>query len=85
MNNRFAQFDDLNIHYQSIGECDNSLIFVHGWTCNADFWREQISSLHGMRMIAIDLPGHGQSSKPKAEYTISYFAQSIEAVIIHAE
>ncbi len=36
---RFAKFNDTRIHYLSRGKGDEALIFVHGWTCNAEFWR----------------------------------------------
>jgi pimeloyl-ACP methyl ester carboxylesterase len=28
------------------------------------------------RVIALDLPGHGQSDKPKADYSMEYFAEA---------
>ena len=37
-----------------------------------------------MRVIAVD-PGHGQSGKPQTDYTMSYFARSIEAVMRDAK
>ena len=36
-------------------------------------------------MIAIDLPGHGQSDKPQVTYSMDYFARAVEAVMNDAK
>jgi len=81
MKSRFAKFDGGKVHYQIGGKGEDALIFVHGWTCNGDFWRGQTSAFPSLRVIAVDLPGHGQSDKPHADYTMAYFARSLEAVM----
>lgn len=81
MKSRFAAFDNMKVHYQTSGKGKEALVFVHGWTCNADFWRGQTSAFPNTRVIALDLPGHGRSDKPRANYTMDHFARSIEAVM----
>jgi pimeloyl-ACP methyl ester carboxylesterase len=81
LQSRFADFEGTRVHYQISGKGDQALVFVHGWTCNADFWRGQTSAFPNLRVIAIDLPGHGRSDKPHTDYTMTYFARSIEAVM----
>lgn len=81
LTSRFATFDGIKVHYRTSGKGKEALIFVHGWTCNTDFWRGQTSAFTGTRVIAVDLPGHGRSDKPQTDYTIEYFARSIEAVM----
>jgi pimeloyl-ACP methyl ester carboxylesterase len=79
---RFAKLDGVRVHYKSYGKGRDALVFVHGWTCNMDFWRGQIPAFESKtRVIAIDLPGHGQSDKPHVDYSMDYFARSIEAVL----
>jgi pimeloyl-ACP methyl ester carboxylesterase len=85
LESRVAPFEGTTIHYQTGGKGEDALIFVHGWTCNADFWRAQTSAFPALRVIALDLPGHGQSGKPQTDYTMDYFARSIEAVMQHAK
>lgn len=82
---RFAEFDSIKVHYLTSGKGKEALIFVHGWTCNTDFWRGQTSAFTGTRVIAVDLPGHGKSDKPQTDYTMAYFARSIEAVMRDAK
>jgi pimeloyl-ACP methyl ester carboxylesterase len=85
LESRVTPFEGTTVHYQMSGKGADALIFVHGWTCNADFWRGQTSAFPTMRVIAVDLPGHGQSGKPQTDYTMDYFARSIEAVMRHAQ
>lgn len=81
MKSRFASFENMKVHYQTSGNGKEALVFVHGWTCNADFWRGQTAAFPNQRIIALDLPGHGRSDKPRTDYTMAYFARSIEAVM----
>ena len=82
---RFAKFNDTKVHYLNRGKGDEALVFVHGWTCNADFWRSQMNDFPSLRVIAVDLAGHGQSDKPRVSYTMEYLARSIEAVLSDAK
>ncbi|MGQ0540611.1 MAG: alpha/beta fold hydrolase [Blastocatellia bacterium] len=84
---RWAKLNESRIHYYDIGNAKskNVLIFIHGWTCNADFWKDSYSAFSGYRVIALDLIGHGKSDKPKANYSMEYFARSVEAVLKKAK
>lgn len=63
---RFVKLDDARIHYINYGKGDEALLLIHGWTQSADAWRDNISDLAKRnRVIVIELPGHGQSDKPK--------------------
>lgn len=83
---RSAPFEDGQLHYTVDGRGPGDLILIHGWTCNASFWRLQIPELAKQyRVISIDLPGHGSSDAPAGvDYTIEHFAAGVEAVMRHA-
>lgn len=82
---KYAKFGDIKVNYLDIGEGKNALVFVHGWTCNKTFWKRQYGGFPGKRRVFVDLPGHGKSDRPQADYTIEYFARAVEAVIKHAK
>jgi pimeloyl-ACP methyl ester carboxylesterase len=70
------------IHYVTAGHGKSTIVFIHGWACDLNFWREQISALADKaRLILIDLPGHGQSDKPQTNYTMDFFAEAVLAVL----
>src|SRR5262245_28466002 len=81
LKSRFASFEGARVHYQMSGKGDEALIFIHGWTCSSEFWRGQTPSFASVPVIAVDLPGHGRSDKPQTDYTMAYFARSIDAVM----
>lgn len=83
---RYAALDGMRIYYQSYGNGSEGVVLIHGWSCNLDVWRDQISDFRKRtRVIAIDLPGHGQSDKPAVPYTMNLFARAIDAVLRDAE
>lgn len=77
----WAEFEKSKIHYYDIGKGKNAIVFIHGWTCSADFWKENYNAFPECRVIALDLIGHGQSDKPASVYSMEYFAKSVEAVM----
>src|SRR6267143_1765153 len=79
---RSTSLDGTRIHYLSYGKGRDALVLIHGWSCNLDYWRDQIPDFAKRnRVIAIDLPGHGQSDKPETAYTMDLFARAVDAVL----
>ena len=82
----YATLDGNRIHYQSYGKGREALVLIHGWTCNLDYWRDQVPDFaRRNRVIAIDLPGHGQSDKPQVAYSMDLFARAVDAVMRDAK
>src|SRR6266550_4380897 len=82
----YAKLDGNRIHYQSYGKGREALVLIHGWTCNLDYWRDQVPDFaKRSRVIAIDLPGHGQSDKPQVAYSMDLFARAVDAVMRDAK
>ena len=58
------------------------LIFIHGWCCASALWSAQSPLYTNHPSILIDLPGHGDSSKPEnIDYNTDFFACCIDAVL----
>ncbi len=67
------------------GSGRDAVVLVHGWSSDSTVWEEQIEPLaHDFRVIAIDLPGHGNSGKPDIPYTMDFQAEAVAAVMTHA-
>src|SRR5438445_2723167 len=82
----FTRLDAARIHYVNYGKGDEALVLIHGWTCNLDNWRDQFADFaQRNRVIAMDLPGHGQSDKPQVTYSMDYFARAVDAVMRDAK
>jgi len=77
--------DGTLLHAEAFGPPDGfPVVLAHGWTESLQYWIYQIRDLtaHGLRVIAYDLRGHGQS-EPAAEgdYAIARFGEDLEAVL----
>lgn len=80
---RFAKLDGMRVRYVDGGKGEEAVVFVHGWTCNAEFWRMQAPAFEPKtRVLALDLPGHGRSEGPEGvAYSMDLFARAIDAVM----
>ena len=73
--------DGVPISYEVYGSGEPTLVFVHGWNCDARYWREQIpffSKKH--RVVVLDLAGHGHSGLSRSKYSMASFGEDIKAV-----
>jgi len=74
--------DSERIAYNVYGTGRTSLIFVHGWSCDSRYWKNQTSVFSkDYQVITVDLAGHGNSSSNRIDYTMLSFARDIKAVI----
>ncbi len=74
--------DGSPITYGVRGEGDTTIIFIHCWTCNHEFWRSQIECFSNKhKVIWLDLAGHGLSGSKRQEYTMAAFGADVAAVV----
>lgn len=67
-----------NIYWQEQGSGELTLLFIHGWCIDGDYWKEQLKGLHrNFRIIALDLPGFGRSAARRETWTIQSYAVDI--------
>lgn len=70
------------IAYESCGERDTTLLFVHGWAIDQSYWSQQAEEFcSAYRVVTIDLPGHGRSGKNRSSWTVEDYAGDVRAVI----
>jgi pimeloyl-ACP methyl ester carboxylesterase len=82
----FVKLDAMRVHYQNYGEGKEAIVFIHGWSCNLNFWKANIPAFTKQsRVIAVDLPGHGESDKPQVTYSMDLFARAVDAVLQDAK
>ena len=73
--------DGVPISYEVYGSGEPTLVFVHGWSCDARYWREQVpvfSAKH--RVVTLDLAGHGHSGLSRTTYSMRSFGEDVRAV-----
>jgi len=73
--------DGTPIAYEIYGTGEPTLIFVHGWSCDARYWRAQVPVFsQKYRMAVLDLAGHGHSGMQRSTYTMAAFGEDVRAV-----
>jgi pimeloyl-ACP methyl ester carboxylesterase len=73
--------DGTAISYEISGAGDPTLVFVHGWSCDARYWRAQVPVFSKKyRVVVLDLAGHGHSGLNRTKYTMKAFGEDVQAV-----
>ena len=80
---RQLSVDNLNIHYYEGGpNAAQTILMVHGFAANKDNWLRFARHLsQDYRVIALDLPGFGASSKPAGSYDIGTQTERLAGII----
>ena len=72
------------LSYQEGGPADGEpVVLLHGLASDSDTWDRAATLLagRGIRVLALDLIGHGQSAKPRGSYLLDDFALSLDAFL----
>jgi pimeloyl-ACP methyl ester carboxylesterase len=77
--------DGTCLHAEVFGADDGpTVVLAHGWTETIAFWTYVIRNLSakGLRIVAYDLRGHGESESARAgDYSSARFGEDLEAVL----
>jgi pimeloyl-ACP methyl ester carboxylesterase len=80
-----TKFIDIHGARQAVvdeGDGDEVLLLIHGMAGSAHTWRDVLPALaKKYRVIAPDLLGHGQSSKPRTDYSLGAFAVGLRDLL----
>jgi pyruvate dehydrogenase E2 component (dihydrolipoamide acetyltransferase) len=75
---QFAEFDGLKLRYAKRGEGPETVILIHGFGGDLDNWLFNIDALAEKATVyALDLPGHGQSSKTIPDATVDGLVRTL--------
>jgi pimeloyl-ACP methyl ester carboxylesterase len=77
-----AQYERLSINYEILGDQDTCLVFIHGWNLDLRYWDDQVKQFGSRyRILTLDLAGHGNSSRARANWTAESFARDIITIL----
>jgi pimeloyl-ACP methyl ester carboxylesterase len=74
--------DGTLISFETTGNGDTALVFVHGWLGHGKWWdyaRDVFSKNY--QIVQIDLAGHGQSAMRRGSWSVQSYAEDIKAVV----
>ena len=73
MKTSFIEIDKIKIAYiEKNADAANTIFFIHGNSVSKSSWRKQFKNdlFSDYRLIALDLPGHGDSDKAVSNYEV---------------
>jgi pimeloyl-ACP methyl ester carboxylesterase len=74
--------DGVTIVYSAAGAGEPALVFIHGGLAERSFWDGQLKAFSGSyRVVALDLPGHGESGANRRKWGIPEFGADGRAVV----
>ncbi len=74
--------DGVTIAYHIEGKGSPALVFVHGWSCDRTYWRDQVGVFARTHtVVAVDLAGHGESGTGRKDWSIPAFGADVAAVV----
>ncbi len=77
----FAEYKKVKVRYSDTGK-GRVLVLLHGFLCSHEVWSESIKKLSKkFRVIAVDLPGHGETPSIGYYHSMELLAQSVKAVL----
>jgi pimeloyl-ACP methyl ester carboxylesterase len=75
-------YDGTQVAYEVFGVGPQTLVFVHGWSCDRSYWNAQIEPLsRNYQVVTLDLAGHGESGLNRDTWTIAGFGSDVAAVV----
>src|SRR6185369_2084631 len=70
--------DGVHVQYRVYGNGEPALVFIHGWSCDSNYWREQIGAFKGKyTLVMVDLAGHGGSDSNRSDWSMAHFGQDV--------
>ena len=79
---KFLELHGHRVAYRDAGSGDETILLIHGMAGSSETWRAVIPQLSKKyRVIAPDLMGHGQSDKPRSDYSLGAFAVALRDLL----
>ncbi len=77
-----ASSDGVMIHYEVSGKGEPALVFVHGWSCDRSYWKNQVDEFaKTYQVVTVDMGGHGGSGLGREDWSLEAFGSDVTAVV----
>jgi pimeloyl-ACP methyl ester carboxylesterase len=74
--------DGVHVQYRLYGAGEPALVFIHGWSCDSNYWREQIPAFQSKyTLVTVDLAGHGGTDGHRTDWSIARFGQDVATAL----
>lgn len=73
--------DGTAVRVGMVGEGEKTIVLLHGYLESMDIWEDFIRLLKPLRVVTIDLPGHGISEVKGSVHTMEFLADTVHAAM----
>ncbi len=74
--------DGVHVQYRIYGTGEPALVFIHGWSCDSNYWRSQVPEFKKKyTVITVDLAGHGGTDSNRGDWSIANFGQDVATAV----
>jgi pimeloyl-ACP methyl ester carboxylesterase len=74
--------DGVHVQYHVYGSGEPALVLIHGWSCDSNYWREQVPELRSKyTVVTVDLAGHGGTDGNRSDWSIARFGQDVATAL----
>lgn len=74
--------DGIHVQYRVYGSGEPALVLIHGWSCDSNYWREQVPEFKKTyTIITVDLAGHGGTDGNRADWSMARFGQDVATAL----
>ena len=74
--------DGIHVQYRVYGSGEPALVLIHGWSCDSNYWREQIPEFkRKYTIVTVDLAGHGGTDGARSEWSMARFGQDVATAL----
>jgi len=74
--------DGTHVQYRTYGSGEPALVLIHGWSCDSNYWREQVPELaKKYTVVTVDLAGHGGTDGARSDWSMARFGQDVKTAL----
>jgi pimeloyl-ACP methyl ester carboxylesterase len=74
--------DGVHVQYRVYGSGEPALVFIHCWSCDSNYWREQVPAFkQKYTVVTVDLAGHGGTDGNRSQWSIARFGQDVATAV----
>jgi pimeloyl-ACP methyl ester carboxylesterase len=70
------------VQFRVYGSGEPALVFIHGWSCDSNYWRAQIPEFKKKyTLVTVDLAGHGGTDGNRTDWSMARFGQDVATAL----
>jgi pimeloyl-ACP methyl ester carboxylesterase len=75
--------DGVHVQYRVYGSGEPALVLIHGWSCDSNYWREQVPEFKKKyTVVTVDLAGHGGTDGgTRTDWSMQRFGQDVATAV----